>query len=101
MEVPRRSGLWRWFVIGFAVVFVGLLAFYPVITTHPSGQYAVRRSLWAFYADALPRLFGPSAIGPASSNSDALTGVAIEHLVLSAVGGGLAALIGWWRRRRG
>jgi hypothetical protein len=93
--------LWRWFVVGFAVVFVGLLAFYPVIAMHPSGQYAVRRSLWAFYADALPRLFGPSALGPTSSNSNALASVAFEHLVLSTVGGGLAALIGWWRRRRG
>ena len=100
MDAPRRRGLWRWFAAGFATVFVGLLLLYPVVAMHPSGQFAVRRSLWAFYADALPRLVGPSTLGPTSSNSDALAGVAFQHVALSAVGGGTAALIGWWRRRR-
>ena len=81
-------------------MFVGLLLFYPVIAMHPSGQYAVRERLWAFYADALPRYFVPSTLGPASSNTRMLPGVALEHLVLSAAGGCVAAGIGWWRRRR-
>lgn len=72
-------------------MFVGLLAFYPVGAMHPSGQAAVRQPLWAFYADALPRLVGPTTtLGPASSNSGAL----------AVVGGGIAALVGWWCRRR-
>jgi hypothetical protein len=95
---PRRCR--RWFAGGFAVVFVGLLLFYPVIGMHPSGQFAVREHLWAFYADAMPRLFGPSTLGPGSSNSGALVGVAAEHLALSALGGCVAAGVGWWLRRR-
>jgi hypothetical protein len=96
----RRRGRWPWFAGGFVAVFVGMLAFYPVIAMHPSGQYAVREGLWAFYADALPRQFGPSRMGPASSNADAFLGIAVTHLGLSAVGGCVAAGIEWWRRRR-
>lgn len=101
MDGPRRRGLWRWFAAEFAAVFIGLLVFYPVVAMHPSGQYAIRQSLWAFYADALPRLVGPSTLGPAGGNSGALTSVAFQQVALSTVGGGVAALIAWWRRRRG
>jgi peptidoglycan/LPS O-acetylase OafA/YrhL len=97
---PRRRWRWRLFAAGFAVVFVGLLLLYPVIAMHPSGQFAVRERLWEFYADALPRWFGPSTLGPASSNSDALVRVAVQHLALSALGGCVAAGVGWWLRRR-
>jgi hypothetical protein len=100
VDTPRWRGWWRWFAGGFAVAFVGLLLFYPVIAMHPSGQSAVRQRLWAFYADALPRAFGPSTLGPASSNSGMLAGVAFEHVALSTVGGCVAAGIGWWRRPR-
>ena len=58
MDTPRRRWRWLWFACGFAVMFVGLLVFYPVLAMHPSGQYAVREPLWAFYADALPRRTG-------------------------------------------
>ena len=97
---PRRRRRWRWFAGGFAVVFVGLLVFYPVIAMHPSGRSAVRQRLWEFYADALPRQFGPSPLGPASANSGALVGVAVQHLAASALGGGVAAGVGWWLGRR-
>jgi hypothetical protein len=100
VNTPRRRGRWRWFAGGFVAGFVGLLLFYPVIAMHPSGQYAVRERLWAFYADALPRYFGRSTLGPASRNAGMLPGVALEHLGLSAVGGCVAAGIGWWCRRR-
>ena len=100
MDNPRRRGRWPWFAGGFALVLVGLLVFYPVFAMHPSGQSVVRQPLWAFYADALPRSFGPSTLGPASSNSDRLAGVAVVHLALSAAGGCVAAGVGSWRRRR-
>ncbi len=81
-------------------MFVGLLLSYPVVAMQPSGQYAVREPLWAFYVGALPQLFGPATLGPANSNSGMLVSVAVEHLALSAMGGGVATGIGWWRRRR-
>jgi hypothetical protein len=97
---PRRRWRWRWFAGGFAVVFIGLLLLYPVTAMHPSGQYVVRERLSAFYADAIPRLFGPSTLGPASNNSGALAGVAVEHLALSTLGGCVVAAVPWWLRRR-
>jgi hypothetical protein len=97
--VPRRRWRWRWFALGFGAVFAGMLFFYPVYPMHPSGEYIVRQPLWAFYADAFPRMFGPRALGPADSNLSALGGVAVEHLVLSALGGCIVAVIGWWLRR--
>ena len=100
MTISRRRGWWLWFAGGFVAVFAGMLAFYPVIAMHPSGQYAVRERLWAFYADALPRQFGPSRMGPASSNANAFLGIVATHLGASVVGGGIAAGVGWWRRRR-
>jgi hypothetical protein len=100
VTTSRRRGRWLWFAGGFVAVFAGMLVFYPVIAMHPSGQHAVRERLWAFYADALPRQFGPSRMGPASSNADAFLGIAAMHLGISAVGGGIAAGVGWWRRRR-
>jgi peptidoglycan/LPS O-acetylase OafA/YrhL len=100
VNAPPRRRRWRWFAGGFVAVFVGLLLLYPVMAMHPSGQYAVRERLWEFYADALPRYFGRSTLGPASSNKDGLPSVALEHLVLSAAGGCVAAGIGWWRRQR-
>src|SRR5262245_32024005 len=100
METPRRRGRWLWFACGFAVVFVVMLAFYPMNAMHRSGQYLVRERLWEYYADTLPRFFGTSTLGPASSNTDMFLGVATQHLGFSAVGGCVAAGIGWWRRRR-
>jgi hypothetical protein len=100
MDASRRRRRWLWFAGGFAVVFVGLLVFYPVVAMHPSGRSAVREPLWAYYADALPRQFGPSTMGPASSNADALPGVAVTHLAVSALGGCVAAGVGWGLRRR-
>ncbi len=97
--VPRRWQ-WRWFAVGFAVVFVGILFLYSVTTMHPSGQYAVDQRLAAYYADAISRFFRPRILGPATSSSNAFVRIAIEHLVLSAVGGLLTAGIGWWWRRR-
>src|SRR5262249_51384789 len=84
-----RRWHWGWFACGFVVMFVGLLVFYPVLAMHPSGQSLVREPLWMFYADALPRVFATTTtLGPASSNADMLGGVVLEHLALSALGGG-------------
>ena len=94
-----RTGFVRWFVGGFLLAFVGLLLFYPITDIHPSGQFALRQPLMAYYAGAIPRLFGPSTIGPGSSSGSGVFEVALQHWVLSVVGGVLAGIVGWWRYR--
>jgi hypothetical protein len=90
---PRR--LWLWFAAGFLLVFVGMLLFVHMTAMHRSGQYAVRSPLWQYYADGLPRLFGPSTLGPASGGSLALLETALFHLLFSAAGGAAVATVGW------
>lgn len=92
---PTRRGRWKWFAGGFAVVFVALLLFYPVIAMSPSGQTATRHTLASFYASAIPRLFGPSTLGPTSGQSGMLVLVAAQHAAISLIGGCLAAVVGW------
>jgi hypothetical protein len=90
---PRR--LWLWFAGGFLIAFVGMLLLVRMIVMHSSGQYAVEIPLWQYYADALPRLLGPSTLGPSSANGSALPETALFHLLLSAAAGGAAAAVGW------
>jgi hypothetical protein len=90
---PRR--LWLWFAGGFLIAFVGMLLMVRMTVMHSSGQYAVQLPLWQYYADALPRLLGPSTLGPASANGSALPETALFHLLLSAAAGGAATAVGW------
>jgi hypothetical protein len=93
--VRRLRRMWLWFAGGFLLVFVGMLLFAHTTAMHRSGQYAVRSPMWQYYAEGLPRLFGPSTLGPASGDSSALVETALFHLLFSAVGGGAAAVAGW------
>jgi hypothetical protein len=90
---PRR--LWPWFAGGFLLVFVGMLLLVHMTAMHPSGQYAARSPLWQYYADSLPRLFGPSTLGPASGGSSALLETALIHLLFSTAGGAAVTAVGW------
>ena len=90
---PRRP--WLWFAGGFLLVFVGMLLLVHMIAMHPSGQFAVRYPLWRYYADGLPRLFGPTTFGPASGGGSALMETALFHVLFSAAGGGVAVGVGW------
>ena len=90
---PRR--LWLWFMAGFVLVFVGMLLVVRVTAMHPSGQYAVHYSLWQYYADGLPQLFGPSTLGPASGGESALVGAVLFQMMFSMVGGAAAIGVRW------
>jgi len=98
-SAPGRRWGWYWFVggftVGFAVVFVGMFLFYSVIAMHPSGQYLVIQPLWGFYAEVLPRIFGPQRLGPASINRSILEIEVFKHLALSAAAGCVVGTIGW------
>src|SRR5256885_346522 len=78
-------------------MFVGLLVFYPVLAMHPSGQYAAREPLWAFYADAVPRLF-VIAVGAALISGEVWLG--ILPIASIAVSSALFLAIRWWVGRR-
>lgn len=98
--VPKPRRLYLWFVGGFLLVFVGMLLAVNIMVMHPSGQYAVSYPLWQYYVVYLPKLIGPSALGPASGESSALVPRLGIHLVISSVGGGAATGLGWWVHRR-
>jgi hypothetical protein len=89
-----------WFAGGFLFVFLGMLLFATVTAMHPSGQFAVRYSLWQYYGVEIPRLFGPSYLGPASDFTSFLAMMLGQHLLASLAGGSVAAGVGWWLRKR-
>jgi hypothetical protein len=95
-----RTGFVRWFVGGFLLAFVGLLLFYPITDIHPSGQFALRQPLMAYYASAIPRMLDPSTLGPGSSSGSAIFEVAFQHTAVSMVVGMVAGIVGWWRNRK-
>jgi hypothetical protein len=94
---PRQS--WLWFVVGFLLVFVGMLLLVSMTAMHPSGQYAVQYPLWQYYAVGLRRLFGDSNLGPASGGTLAVVETGLFHLLFSAIGGFVFAAVGWYVRR--
>ena len=94
---PRK--LWRWFAGGFLLVFIGMLLLVTMTAMNPSGEFAVRSSLWRYYLVMVPRMFGTTTLGPASGGASGLVVTSLFHLLLSAGGGCAAASIGWWARR--
>ena len=102
--VQRTRQLCLWFAGGFLLVFVGMLLLVRVTAMHSSGQYAAAFPLWRYYANGLPRLFGPSTLGPASGGTSALLETALFHLLFSLAGGGAATAVAWsigrFRNRR-
>jgi hypothetical protein len=99
----RSRRLWLWFGGGFLLVFVAMLLLVHLSAMHRSGQYAIRYPLWHYYADGIPRLFGPSTLGPAGGGSSALLETAMYHLLFSAVGGAAGVAVGWfvgWEKRQ-
>jgi hypothetical protein len=103
-SVHRLCRLWLWFASGFLLVFVVMLLLVRMTMMHPSGQYVVRYPLWRYYGVMVPRLFGPSTLGPVSGGTSILVETVAVHLLFSAAGGCAAAAIGWgvcrFRNRR-
>jgi len=93
--VHRTRRLRLWFAAGYLVVFVGMLFLVHIIAIHTSGRYATEYPLWRYYADGLSRLFGTSTLGPASTGALPLVETALLHVLLSTLGGGAAAVVGW------
>ncbi len=80
-----------WFGIGFLLVFVGMLLLVKIQVMHPSGNAVVECPLWRYYGNELYKEVTPQNFGPASSNSSALGETLFQHILLSALGGGVLA----------
>jgi hypothetical protein len=98
-EKPRASGLWRWFALGFVLVFVGMALGVTTYTMLPSGDGVLRCRLWQYYIIEFRRAAGPNHLGPASGSTPAAIETAVFHVLFSALGGLVLTGIGWAVRR--
>ena len=100
--VRPPAGLRRWFLAGFALVFVGVLVFMKQFAWHPSGQALILCPLWQYYLIECRRAFMPTMLGPMSGGGSAAVVVFVEHLVISVLGGtvslGAGVVVRWLRR---
>lgn len=88
---PRR--LRRWFIVGFALVFLATLGF--MNHYFYTGDALLRCKLWQFYLMEIRRtLSTPSTVGPTAGSGLPAVIVFLRHVGISAVGGLLFLGIG-------
>jgi hypothetical protein len=91
----RAKRLWPCFLIGFLIAFIVICVTVKRFYMLPSGEGVVHAPLWRYYLDEIPRLFGPSYLGPAPDmTSDTLT-ILLMHLGCSIGGGCIGIAICW------
>lgn len=95
---PAR--LWLWFLVGFLIVFVGMLHFFKIYDMHPSGRGIVRINLWQYYSWRVPQLFTVQEMGPGNTTSSAVFRTLTQHSICAGLGGLVAGMIGWKVHRR-
>ena len=82
--VPRRR--WRWFLVGYSIVFIGLLLFYPAEFYDGHAIYLTK--LWHYYLLELRQQWNSSGYaGPTSDNLAVLLQNMFLHMVVAAIGG--------------
>ncbi len=98
----RRWQSWKWFAVGFLIVFIGMSLVTTVPHLHPSRHAIVRSKLWQYYSMKIPRMVSSHELGPSDVQDPPVGFVMLLHLI-SAVGGGAATLgLGYvirWRSR--
>jgi hypothetical protein len=91
----RKARLWLWFLVGFALVFIGASLTIRMATLTTAGDAVVACKLWKYYAIEIPRaLRFTSTLGPTSGGSSALLETAFQHLLISAIGGAVMLGVG-------
>jgi hypothetical protein len=80
-----------WFVIGFLLVFIGMLLFVHMYVMLPSGQGLVKCPLWRYYGSELYNAATPHPVGPAAGNGSGLGKTLFFHVLFSVLGGLLFA----------
>lgn len=90
-----RRALWPWFIVGYALVFIGLL-FTTAYPLSPNGDAVVICPLWQYYFREAHRAMTSSGdLGPASGSLSAVWETGIQHIVFSTAGGAAVAGIAW------
>jgi hypothetical protein len=98
-QPSRRLRLWLWFVAGFLLAFIGLsvtlsMYFYD-------GHVIYRTKVWHYYLLEIRRAWNSTGqLGPTSGSSSAALTVALQHILLSLVGGAVMLGIGWVVKKR-
>lgn len=99
-QAPRRRGLWLWFVAGFLLVFVGMCLIVNMYWMDPSGEFIDRGKLWQYYLVEIGRATqGTRSLGPGSGSTSAAVSTALQHALISVVGGAILLGIGWGVRK--
>jgi hypothetical protein len=101
-DADRKPRLWRWFVIGFLVVFATLSVTVKMLALHPSGMRVIQCRLWWYYFLEVQRA-SHDTLGPGSGDASAAFETILEHLLVSCAGGvgmvGIAWLVHLLKRR--
>lgn len=85
---------WRWFMLGFVIVFVGMALVWPMHFYDGHGLRQMR--LWQYYVSEIRQAANSSgALGPTSGNLSSTLVVALTHIAISSIGGVVAAGIRW------
>jgi hypothetical protein len=99
LEIPKRRVLRKWFMVGFLVVFVGLLLFGRQISLVPSGRAAVETRLWQYYWIQLNQSLRSSGnLGPTTGSGQVAVVTFLEHVFCSVIGGAIVLGVGWATR---
>ncbi|HEY4262228.1 MAG TPA: hypothetical protein VGM98_18820 [Schlesneria sp.] len=96
----RPARLWLWFLVGFLVVFVGMLQYVKIYDMLPSGRGLARINLWQYYAQRLPHLFAAQPLRPGGTSSSGVFRTITDHVICAGMGGLVAGMIGWKVNRR-
>lgn len=96
----RPTRLWTWFLVGFVIVFVGMLQFFTIYDLIPSGRGIAKVNLWQYYSRRVPHLFAAQPLGPGTTSSAAVFRTFMQHATCAGLGGVVTLIIGWKRKQR-
>ncbi len=100
VSTSRRKLRW-WFIVGFSLVFVGMLLFMRQFFY--TGDALVQCTLWRFYQLELGRAFTSSgALGPTTGSGTQAFTFFLTHVLVSVIAGlfalGLGAIVNRFRQ---
>ena len=92
-----RTRLWRWFVVGFLLVLLGIaclpMEFYD-------GRAVYQTFVWRYYLFEIQLARNSSGfLGPTTGNAAGAVTFALGHVLCSLAGGAILMGIGWLVRR--
>jgi len=86
----RKRRLWIWFLAGFLIVFLGLSLTKTMYPLNRSGTAVIECKLWEYYVIEVQRAAHSSGnLGLTTGSTETAITIASQHLLFSAVGGGV------------